>query len=55
MHADDTQLLNADLPSNMPALKACIESTLSIVLQWFTQNRLKINPTVATFIAEDLK
>ena len=29
----------------MPQLKCRIENTLSVALQWFTQNRLKINPT----------
>ena len=40
-----TQFLDADLPSNLEALKTRIESTLAISLKWFTQNRLKINTT----------
>ena len=45
MYADDTQFLDADLPSNLQALITRNESTLAISLKWFTQNRLKINPT----------
>ena len=45
MYADDAQFLDTDSPDNLPQLKCRIENTLSVALQWFTQNRLKINPT----------
>ena len=45
MYADDAQFIDADFPSNHQALKARIENTLHVALKWFTQNRLKINPT----------
>lgn len=44
MYADDTQFLDADYPTNIQALKSRIESSLSVALRWFTQNRLRINP-----------
>ena len=44
MYADDTQFLDADNPSNIQALQTRIETSLSVALKWFTQNRLKINP-----------
>ena len=45
MYADDVQILDADTPSNVSAIKNRIESDLSVLVQWFTQNRLKINPS----------
>ena len=50
MYADDTQFLDADLPSNLQALKARVESSLQISLRWFAQNRLKVNPTKTEMI-----
>ena len=44
MYANDTQFLDADYPTNIQALKSRIESSLSVALRWFTQNRLRINP-----------
>ena len=44
MYADDAQFLDADVPSNVNDLRDRVETTLSLVLNWFTQNRLKINP-----------
>ena len=45
MYADDVQILDAGTPSNVLAIKNRIESDLSVLVQWFTQNRLKINPS----------
>ena len=45
MYADDTQFLDAEIPSNLHVLKTRVESSLSAALTWFTQNRLKINAT----------
>ena len=44
-YADDCQFFDADFPTEIPALKRRVEDTLSTVLIWFTQNRLKINPS----------
>jgi len=44
MYADDAQFLDADTPANVGDLCARVETTLSVALNWFTQNRLKINP-----------
>ena len=44
MYADDAQFIDADTPANADALCARMEETLSTPLNWFTQNRLKINP-----------
>ena len=44
MYADDVQFLDTELANNLPQLKCRIEETLSVALQWFTKNRLKINP-----------
>ena len=44
MYADDAQFIDADTPANADALCARMEETLSTALNWFTQNRLKINP-----------
>ena len=45
MYADDAQVLDSDTPQNLPVLKKRVESNLSVILDWFTQNRLKINPS----------
>ena len=45
MYADDAQFIDADAPANVGDLRARVENTLEIVLNWFTQNRLKINPS----------
>ena len=50
MYADDTQFLDAHCPSNIQELKIRIENSLAVALQWFTQNRLKINPTKTEFV-----
>ena len=45
MYADDVQFLDTDAPNNIPALKKRVEDNLSLALKWFTQNRLKVNPS----------
>ena len=45
MYADDTQFIDADSSENLPQLKRRVEENLSVALLWFTQNRLKINPS----------
>ena len=50
MYADDTQFLDAEIPSNLHVLKTRVESSLSAALTWFTQNRLKINATKTEMI-----
>ena len=45
MFADDVQFLDSDLPKNLETLKSRVEETLDTALNWFTQNRLKVNPT----------
>ena len=54
MYADDAQFLDADFPSNLQALKARIERSLAVSLKWFTQNRLKINPTKTEMVNDHL-
>ena len=44
MYADDCQFLDSDLPRHLSVLKQRVEDTLETALNWFTQNRLKINP-----------
>ena len=44
MYADDCQFLDSDSPDCLSSLKQRVESTLETALNWFTQNRLKINP-----------
>ena len=44
-YADDCQFFDAETPSEIQTLKCKVENTLSTVLTWFTQNRLKINPS----------
>ena len=44
MYADDAQFIHTDIPANAGMLCARMEETLSTALNWFTQNRLKINP-----------
>ena len=43
MYADDAQFIDADTPVNVGDLCSRMETTLSTALNWFTQNRLKIN------------
>lgn len=45
MYADDAQFIDADTPANVGDLRVRVETTLDTALNWFTQNRLKINPT----------
>ena len=45
MYADDAQFIDADSTGNLPELKRRVEECLSVALRWFTQNRLKVNPT----------
>ena len=45
LFADDVQFLDSDAPKNLETLKHRVEGTLDTALHWFTQNRLKINPT----------
>ena len=50
MYADDAQFLDTETPSNIQALKTRVEINLDIALKWFTQNRLKINPSKTEMI-----
>ena len=50
MYADDAQFLDSDIPDNLPDLKERIESNMRIALTWFTQNRLKVNPSKTEMI-----
>ena len=50
MYADDVQFLDADAPTNILAHKNRVESTLSVAMQWFTQNRLKMNSSKTEMI-----
>ena len=50
MYADDNQFLDSDLAANIHTLKARVEASLSVALKWFTQNRLKINPSKTEFL-----
>ena len=45
LYADDAQFLDTETPSNIDALKTRVENNLSIAVKWFTQNRLKVNPS----------
>ena len=45
MYADDAQFLDSDLPIYTHELKTRIETNLAVAMRWFTQNRLKINPS----------
>ena len=45
MYADDAQFIDSDPPRNLSQRKRRVEQTLSVALCWFTQNRLKINPS----------
>ena len=45
MYADDVQFLDSDLVENLTFLKGRMERTLEAALLWFTQNRLKLNPS----------
>ena len=42
-YADDCQFMDSDSPNHLNTLKQRVESTLETALNWFTQNRLKIN------------
>ena len=44
MFADDVQFLDSDTPQNLEMLKLRVEDRLDSALNWFTQNRLKVNP-----------
>ena len=44
VYADDVQFLDADTTENLITLKQRVECTLQAALDWFVQNRLKINP-----------
>ena len=45
MYADDVQFLDSDRVQNLSSLKERLEGTLDVALRWFTQNRLKLNPS----------
>ena len=49
MFADDVQFLDSDTTTNLETLKLRVEDTLDIALNWFTQNRLKVNPTKTNY------
>ena len=44
-YADDTQLLDSDLPNNLSLLKTRQEEVLLSIQSYFTANSLKMNPT----------
>ena len=44
-YADDVQFLDCDSVENFACLKERVEGTLDAALLWFTQNRLKLNPS----------
>ena len=44
-YADDVQFLDCDSVENLACLKERVEGTLDAALLWFTQNRLKVNPS----------
>ena len=50
LYADDAQFIDSEEPCNVEELKTRVESTLATALTWFTQNRLKINPTKTEFL-----
>ena len=50
MYADDCQFIDADHPSNFASLKHRLENDLSLALNWFTKNRLKLNPSKTEMI-----
>ena len=50
MYADDTQFFDSDSPKNITSLKVRIQNTLSTAQNWFTRNRLKINPSKTEMI-----
>ena len=43
-YADDIQFLDSDTYDNTQALQSRIECALSVAHEWFSQNRLKLNP-----------
>ena len=50
MYVDDAQFLDSDYPGNSRELKARIENSLSFATKWYTQNRLRINPSKTEMI-----
>ena len=50
LYADDAQFLDTDLPHKYLELKTRIETSLAIALRWYTQNRLKLNPSKTEMI-----
>lgn len=50
LYADDVQFYDADSPSALHLLKDRVDATLATLLTWFTQNRLKINPSKTELI-----
>ena len=52
MYADDAQFIDADAPVHVGDLRVRVEHTLETVLNWFTQNRLKIDPSKRSFSCE---
>ena len=50
LYADDAQFLDTEKTTNIQALKTRVETNLSIAFKWFTQNRLKINPSKTEMI-----
>ena len=45
LYADDAQFLDTEKHRTSKALKTRVESSLSIAFTWYSQNRLKINPS----------
>ena len=45
MYADDVQFLDCDITSNLQDLKERLQRNMQVALNWFTQNRLKVNPS----------
>ena len=45
MYADDVQFLDRDITSNLQDLKERLQRNMQVALNWFTQNRLKVNPS----------
>ena len=50
LYADDAQFLDTERVSHIDALKTRVENNFSIAFKWFTQNRLKINPSKTEMI-----
>ena len=45
IYADDCQFLDSESPKQLSVLNQRVENTLETAMQWFTQNRLKLNPS----------